>query len=292
MSLAARNVRRTQLLIRRTATATRSRTRRLADGLSVDAGIGLSRFAGRLMRYPHRRERVEIPAPSGIDGHVFDVVEDLVEYTGLGRDRVLALLRREHDNFRLEWHALPPALRAEPWYYLSSRTYLFANAVHSFDSRPFLDRLAASSPPPGRVLDFGGGSGNLSLVLAATGYDVDFLEVSALQKDFVRFRIQRHELTERVSVLDSWTALREGAYDMVCAFDVLEHLERLRDVLETQIVPALSAWGVLVESSPFAPTLSNPMHHEDEIGFDARLQRLGFGLEVDESDFRIWRLTS
>jgi SAM-dependent methyltransferase len=244
------------------------------------------------MRYPHRDERVEIPAPSRIDGYVFDVVEDLAAYTGLGRERVLALLRREHDNFRLEWHALPPAVREERWYYLSSRTYLFANAVHSFDSAPFLARLAAASPPPARVLDFGGGSGNLSLALAATDYNVDFLEVSALQKDFVRYRAQRHELTERVSMLDSWTPLGEGAYDMVCAFDVLEHLAGLGNVLETQIVPALAPGGVLVESSPFVRTLSNPMHHEDEIGFESALRRLGFELEADEREYRIWRLSA
>jgi SAM-dependent methyltransferase len=266
--------------------------RGVGDILTLDAGVGISRLAQRLMRYPHRCEQVEIPAPSRVDGHVFDVVEDLVAYTGLEQAQVLALLRREHDNFRLEWHALPPAVREERWYYLASRTYVFANAVHSFDSAAFLARIAAASPPPGRVLDFGGGSGNLSLALAAAGYDVDFLELSALQKDFVRYRVQRHELSGRVSVLDWWAPLHEAEYAMVCAFDVLEHLVGLGEILETQIVPALAAHGVLVESSPFVRTLSNPMHHEDEIGFDARLQRLGFGLEVDESDFRIWRLTS
>jgi hypothetical protein len=64
---------------------------------------------------------------------------------------------------------------------------------------------------------------------------------------------------------------------MDCAFDVLQHVGQLGDILESQIVPSLSAGGVLVESSPFSRTISNPMHHEDEIGFDASLRRLGFG---------------
>jgi SAM-dependent methyltransferase len=275
-----------------TAVRTRLRSRGWSDRLTLETGVRFSRFAQRLMRYPHREENVEIPPPSRVDDHVFDVVEDLVAYTGLAREQVVALLRREHDNFRLEWHALPPAVREERWYYLASRTYVFANAVHSFDAESFLARLAAASPPPGRVLDFGGGSGNLSLALAATGYDVDFLELSALQKDFVRYRVQLHELTDRVSVLDSWARLDERAYDMVCAFDVLEHLDDLGDILKSQIVPALKPGGVLVESSPFVRTISNPMHHEDEIGFDASLGRLGLELDADEGDYRIWRLTA
>jgi hypothetical protein len=100
------------------ASRARSRTRNTGDILTLDAGIRLSRFAQPLIRRPRRGERVVIPTPTRIDGFVFHVVEDLVAYTGLARAQVLALLRREHENFRLEWHVLAPAMRNGRWYYL------------------------------------------------------------------------------------------------------------------------------------------------------------------------------
>jgi SAM-dependent methyltransferase len=233
---------------------------------------------------------VELPAPVQIGRHRLDVADDLAGYTGLDREQVISLLRREHDSFRAEWHAFPRSLRSEKWFYLSSRMYLFANAIHRLDSDDFLRPLVESCPPPARVLDFGGGSGNLSVALAARGYLVDFMEVSALQKDFVRFRIQKHGLGGRLNVLDWWDELPASRYAAICALDVFEHLPDLRDVLTNQLLPALRDKGVLAESSPFSRGgLENPMHHEDRGGFEALLQENGLRLLSSRSHYRIWQ---
>jgi 2-polyprenyl-3-methyl-5-hydroxy-6-metoxy-1,4-benzoquinol methylase len=90
---------------------------------------------------------------------------------------------------------------------------------------------------------------------------VDFVERSALQKDFVRFRIEKHGLQDRIRVLDQWTPLAPGAYDAVCAIDVLEHLESLEEIL-ANLLQSIRPGGVLAELSPFVRNTSNPMHHE------------------------------
>jgi SAM-dependent methyltransferase len=258
----------------------------MEEAASVTGGW-LARRAAALMLYPFRHEQVAVPVPLEAGESRFDVVDDLVRFTSLTREQVLALVSREHENFRVEWLALPPELRDDTWFYLSSRTYLFANAIHVHDSPQIVDDVASLVPPGGKVLEFGGGTGNLSLALAARGLLVDYLELSALQKDFVRFRVGLHGLEGEVSVLDWWAPLAADAYGVICGFDVFEHLPDLPTTLD-RIVAALAPGGALAESSPFFVSLSNPMHHEDP-GFDDMLRARGLELSKVAYDHRVWR---
>lgn len=280
-------------LVRRRAAALGGAILRAARGSiesgSVTAGASAYRLGGKLIRFPHRHDHISLPRPLEIAGYRFDVLGELTEYTGLEPALTDALVRREGDDFRSEWYALPPRYRGDSWFYTSSRNYLFANAVHVYESPELVDHLVELCPPGGDVLEFGGGSGNLALALAARGLRVDFLEVSALQKDFVRYRVAKHSLENRLTVLDRWSALRESHYDLICAFDVFEHLADVEAVLDGQIVPALRVGGALAERSPFVRNLANPMHYEDTLGFDSLLERRGFRLVSDDALSRIWR---
>ena len=283
---------RTRIATRRAAglcrTIPRAATRSVESG-AVTAGTLAYRLGGELIRFPHRREHISLPGPLEIDGYRFDILGELAEYTGLDAELTATLVRREVDDFRTEWYALPSRYRQDSWFYTSSRTYLFANAVHVYESPELVDQLVELCPAGGTVLEFGGGSGNLTLALAARGLQVDFLELSALQKDFVRYRVAKHSLEYRVSVLDRWSAPRESSYDLICAFDVFEHLPNVEHVLDTQIVPALKAGGALAERSPFVRNLANPMHHEDTLGFDSLLEERGFHVASDDASCRVWR---
>jgi 2-polyprenyl-3-methyl-5-hydroxy-6-metoxy-1,4-benzoquinol methylase len=274
--------------VRHFARRVRERDPELADDAVTRIGRMFARAANTALLYPHRREQVELPGPIHVGTYSFDVVLDLIDYTGLARSQVEWLLRRKYESFRSEWHAFPEGLRTDQWFYTSSRTYLFANAVH-FAHGTEAELVGQSVERPGPILDFGGGSGNLSLALAASGYDVDYFEISALQKDFVRFRLERYGLTDRVQVLDRWQPIRRGNYGAVAAFDVLEHLPNLRETLVDDVVPSLLTTGFLIESSPFVRTSSNPMHHDDALGLEAFLAESGFQKVRDERAGRVWR---
>lgn len=274
---------RTKLAITRLRIAASER----GDELTVSLGGAVGRTGRRLALRPHRGELITLPAAVTIGRHRLDVLDDLTAYTGLPRTEVEQLVWRRSDSFRAEWFLTPPQRRVDDWFYLSSTTYLFGNAAH--DPLPMLAAIEKTGARPGRALDFGGGAGNLALALAAAGWDVDYTERSALQKDFVRFRVDRHHLHDRLRILDGWQPLPTNTYDLIAAMDVLEHVGDLDALLTERLLPALRSVGRLAESSPFVRNLSNPMHHE-HTGLETLLQRRGLHVEADDVVARIWRL--
>lgn len=248
----------------------------------------LYRAADRAAAMPWANERSDLPPAIDVGGRTVDVVEDLVAFTGLDRADVETELRtRRRLNFRGEWHATPPGLRNDDWFYLSSKTYLFANAVHFADAT-VPDRVCAHVDEGGLVLDFGGGAGQLTLALTARGRRVAFVDINALQRDFLRFRVARHGLGDLIEVRDPWDALPPGAFAGIVAIDVLEHLPDVRRTVRDELVPSLAPGGVLVEDSPFVVNASNPMHHEDP-GLDEELTANGMELVERDGPLRVWR---
>jgi 2-polyprenyl-3-methyl-5-hydroxy-6-metoxy-1,4-benzoquinol methylase len=259
------------------------------DELATRLGGELSRAGRILLLAPHAREEVPLPPVWSVGGKAFDVVDDAAAYTRLPRTTVEDLIMRKPESFRSEWHTLPADTRADHWYYLASRTYLFANAVHLHEDDSTWEWVDAVVPRAAHVLEFGGGTGNLSLALAASGRRVTYLEVSALQKDFVRFRANRYSLEPQIDILDWWQRLEPGSFDAVVALDVFEHLDNLAQRLRSDVLPALKPTGILIEASPFVRNLSNPMHHTDDAALDTTLSGAGFTVVAQDELLRAWR---
>jgi 2-polyprenyl-3-methyl-5-hydroxy-6-metoxy-1,4-benzoquinol methylase len=252
----------------------------------VVIGTFVGRVGSWILLHLHAFERVVEPVPLTIGDRTFDTVDDLVVFTGLPRDTIIKLLHRKIDSYRVEWHLFPRQVRTDDWFYRSSRTYLFANAVHTGD---LANELFAFTPTGSHVLDFGGGTGGLALGLAALGAKVDYYEVSAVQKDFMRFRIDRYGLADRITVVNDWASLTHERYDVLYAFDVFEHLPELEATLRDKLLPSLKPAAQIVESSPFIRNFANPMHFEDATQLDSTLVLAGFREESRTAKYRLWR---
>ncbi len=272
--------------LKRVAGRARIRTAAARELATVVAGGGIAQLGRELVLRVHRYEHIEPPAALAVGATSFDVGRDLVNYTGLPPDEVDRLLRRRSDSFRAEWYTTPRKRRLDAWFYLASSTYLFGNAVH--DPLPQLKLLRDRGIRPGRALDFGGGTGNLALAMAAAGWTVDYLEHSALQKDFVAYRLNAYGFADRVRVLDDWRPIAAETYDLVVAIDVLEHVADLERLLTESLLPAIRDGGRLLESSPFVQNVSNPMHHEHK-DFESTLENASFLLEHSSPEGRLWR---
>jgi Methyltransferase domain len=247
------------------------------------------RIADGIARRPWRNEVTALPAPVQIDGRVVDVIDDLVAYTDLPPETVRELLmRRRPISFRSEWYATALELRRDHWFYLSSKYYMFGNAIH-FPSPEIVERFLVPHASAGdAVLDFGGGVGTLATMLAAAGFEATVTELNALQRDFIRFRVHRNALEHGVQVLDPWDELGRERFDAVIAMDVLEHIEDGRRVVAERILPSLRKRALIVENSLFGANVSNPMHHPDW-GLDRQLGEVGFSVvQRGEDGTRAW----
>jgi SAM-dependent methyltransferase len=131
---------------------------------------------------------------------------------------------------------------------------LFRTTAASPRNHKRLQLVLAHRPGGGALLEIGCGKGHLMQV-AGFHFEVEGLEVSEHAT-----REIDPELRERISIGDvEHFDLPEDRFDVVVAFNVLEHLEAPAAVL-TKIARALKPGGILVGSVPLNYSLVGRVH--------------------------------
>jgi len=181
------------------------------------------------------------------------IIDDLVAYTGFSAEEMTPYLLRhpdKHFQSEFEWFS-PKNERELTWFYRAGSAYLFGNAVHPY--APALNIIAN-----GTVLDFGAGAGCNTIGLAKRGIQVHFLEINTLQADFIRFRVERHNLKNVLGIapyhdgkFDPLSCITKR-YDAIVAMDVLEHIPDYHRFV-AHFIERLNPGGLIVENSPFDP---------------------------------------
>ena len=205
-----------------------------------------------------------------------DIIDDLIAYTGFSMEELVPRLRRDpqyHFESEFEWYK-PQSQTELTWFYRCSSNYLFGNATHAYN--PKLDIITQ-----GKVLDYGAGVGSNTIGLAKRGIEVDFLEVSSLQSDFINFRATCHNLKNIHQVLPYHNGRFDPVlcitdqYDAIAAMDVFEHIPNYHVVL-AHLIGRLKPGGLIVEQSPFEA-------HADDIAIHLRavlpLEKAMVGME-------------
>ncbi|GAA3514022.1 class I SAM-dependent methyltransferase [Actinocatenispora rupis] len=111
--------------------------------------------------------------------------------------------------------------------------------------------LAHLPPPPGTVLDVGGGAGHQSFPLARAGYEVTLLDPSEAMLDRARVRLDRlpDDARRRVTLVradgaDADAAVQGRRFDAVLCHGVLGYLDRPEPVLD-QLCRCCAEGGVV-----------------------------------------------
>jgi 2-polyprenyl-3-methyl-5-hydroxy-6-metoxy-1,4-benzoquinol methylase len=234
----------------------------------------------------HQTEKIESAETSVCKDGLIDIRKDLEDFTGLSLKEIDRLMARCGYNARTEFVECSQREGADHWFYLGSRYFLFENAIHAHQIDDFVMQLL---PPNAKVWEFGGGTGNISLALAARGYQVSYTELNSLQKDFVAFRAHKHGLV--INIIDSWAQKSANTFDLVLAVDVLEHIPDYQTVL-IELCETVKPGGLLWETSAFEQDAKNCTHHIDDAhDYKKMLTLHGFERLYGVKAGKLWKKT-
>jgi len=191
--------------------------------------------------------------------------EELKSFTGLGDIYFKDLLKRDnkYPDHKKEWLLWSPKTEEEiKWFYRSSKTYLFGNAIHIMP-----DYLYSKIKPGSNVFDFGGGAGTVSFTLSKyKTCSVTYFDVNYIQQQFVRYLSNKQSLNIEIIDEDDHCALplKNNYFDYVIGLDVFEHIPKYPHYI-AQIAKSLKKGGVFYVYAPFGN--SEPSHLIDNYGF-------------------------
>lgn len=148
---------------------------------------------------------------------------ELADYTN--RDPVLVEQRCVYAYIELAWQW--PRYTEDPLsFYRDTDLYLFdltqlQTQLQTEGVHRRLRLLFENSPHIKKVLDYGGGIGEYSIIAAEAGLDVSFLEVEGSKTmDYAKYRFAQYRVCPKI--LTEKDPL--DTYDLVIARDVFEHL--------------------------------------------------------------------
>ncbi len=238
-----------------------------APAVAVTAEANLGPIAPTLPAAPTATE-----PPAELAAAQEEYVADIMAFTKQTHDAVRERMKKGSVPLKEEWESWekqgPMTPERGKQFYKQTTNYIyelgewhyFVDNKRASDLQLVKDVLAMN-PRPKNVLDFGGGVGINSLMLARAGLDVTIADLDGTSLDFAQFRAKQHDVALKVWKTDVEQMPPDKKYDVILALDVLEHLPA--DVLEdsvNKLVKLKHAGTKVLMSAPFGRTSVHPMH--------------------------------
>jgi len=139
-----------------------------------------------------------------------------------------------------------------------------------------------------KLMDFGGGTGDLSIELVKNGFDVSYCDINECLFDFARARFLKRNL--KVKMFNGLDNINEK-FDCVLSFDAFEHIKDLPQALKN-IVSRIEHQGSLIFSGAFS---GGTLHLEENEKYnkfknlDILMQNLGLVFQDKFAQFYFYK---
>ncbi|HTL34772.1 MAG TPA: class I SAM-dependent methyltransferase [Kofleriaceae bacterium] len=238
-------------------------------------------------------------APPDVRKERHDFIADVMAFTKLPGDQVVAKLVT-NTGMKQEWEAWEGSGAMTDdrikQFYKQTQNYIFdLGGWHLWDLqkresdlampdelRKLLpDELRKPDAKP-RVLDFGGGVGFNSLVLAKAGFDVTLADLDSVTLSFAKFRAERQGVQMKYWKSDVEEMPPDAKYDVIICMDVFEHLPDSEIVKYVdKLVTLKTKTTQIIIHAPFGRTAQHPMHLDQTEVSKHQIARLQNELPAD-----------
>lgn len=203
-----------------------------------------------------------------------DMVNNLAEYSNLDQKEVIWLLRSAERLNNNLWHISNPETEEEiKKFYSTCPFYVFELALWHMKRYQKQFRADAIGLARGKILDFGGGIGDLSIEFTKKGFNCDYADLYGVIFEFARWLFKKKGCEIEMINLDK-DSLRKK-YDTIFCIDVIEHTRKQKQILENLAIH-LNKEGKLIITNLNAPVLTrHPMHFPMKFDGEKYLNSLG-----------------
>lgn len=237
---------------------------------------------------------LKLPAPMrvvaqkiwrGWCGHVvwdYKMVDFIADYFKISKKETKFLLRSGGRLDAFFWHYLNSQGLQES-FYKTTPFYIYDLAFWHMTKYQRMFRSKIMELAHGKILDYGGGIGDLSLALRQKGFSVTYGDVDGQTFNFAKSLFLKNNISVRMVNL-----LKENIgdnYDTIICIDVIEHIENQKEVLAL-LVSRLNINGILIITNLEFNAMDQDQHQNHPmhipIIFDAKKYLLDNGLKATE----------
>ncbi len=196
-----------------------------------------------------------------------ELVKDIAEFTGKTRDEVIPNLMKGQRLIRDEWNAKnPKKYDAIKKFYKETENYIYDLGHWHFSERRQTDVEKTAQVvglKPKNVLDFGCGIGQPAIMIAREGIDVTLADLNSKTLDFAKYRFTKHKIPFKIWETDEEDMPPDKKYDVILAFDVLEHLPRhILKIYVERLIKLKHKDTKVITTLSYGKSVEHPMHED------------------------------